>query len=73
MHKRLISLLNANNDKQFMLGSHIPILSPEAIRKAEPDYVVILPWYIADEVQAQLSPDLPNTQFLIAVPELEMS
>lgn len=56
-----------------MLGSHIPNLSPEAIRKAEPDYVVILPWYIADEVQAQLSPDLPNTQFLIAVPELKMS
>lgn len=35
---------------KFMPGSHIPILSPLAIHKQRPDYVLILPWNIADEV-----------------------
>ncbi len=35
---------------KFMPGSHIPILSPKAIVDTRPDFVVILPWNIADEV-----------------------
>ena len=62
----------AAKQNKYMPGSHIPILAPEAIRQAEPDFVVILPWNIADEVQAQLSPELPNTQFLIAVPAVKV-
>jgi len=31
-------------------GTHIPILSPEAIREARPDYVFILPWNLKDEI-----------------------
>lgn len=57
---------------KYMPGSHIPILSPEVIIAMEPDYVLILPWNIADEVKAQLSPSLPNTQFFVAVPELKI-
>ncbi|MDC1160491.1 class I SAM-dependent methyltransferase [Luminiphilus sp.] len=57
---------------RYMPGSHIPILAPEAIRQAGPDFVVILPWNIADEVQAQLSPELPNTLFIIAVPVVKV-
>ena len=38
---------------QFMPGSHIPILLPEFLQKALPDYVLILPWNIADEVIQQ--------------------
>lgn len=53
---------------KFMPGSHIPILPPEVLRDARPDYVVIFPWNIAAEIRAQLS-DL-NTQFVTAVPEL---
>lgn len=59
----------AKQDK-FMPGSHIPILNPRAIAEAKPDYVLILPWNIADEVKSQLSQDLPDTQFVAAVPEL---
>lgn len=57
---------------KYMPGSHIPILNPEAIEQTEPDYVVILPWNIADEVTNQLRVDLPDTKFLIAVPELNI-
>lgn len=58
---------------KFMPGSHIPIRSPEALRKDPPDSVVILPWNIAREVRAQLS-DLAEagTQFVTAVPELKV-
>jgi SAM-dependent methyltransferase len=55
---------------KLMPGSHIPILNPAAIVEAKPDYVLILPWNIAEEVKAQLSQDLLNTQFVTAVPEL---
>ena len=56
---------------KFMPGSHIPIRSPQALRDNPPDSVVILPWNIAGEVQAQLA-DLAKagTQFVTAVPEL---
>ena len=61
----------AKQDK-FMPGSHIPILRPQAIIDAKPDYVVILPWNIAEEVRGQLSQDLPDTRFVTAVPELRI-
>ncbi|MDP8910170.1 MAG: class I SAM-dependent methyltransferase [Chloroflexota bacterium] len=36
-------------------GTHIPILSPNAIRERRPDIVLILPWNIKDEIMQQLS------------------
>ena len=57
---------------KFMPGSHIPVLDPRAIIEAKPDYVLILPWNIAEEVKDQLSQDLPNAQFVTAVPELRI-
>jgi hypothetical protein len=40
----------ASKQGKFMPGSHIPILAPGALRERKPDYVLILPWNIADEV-----------------------
>lgn len=39
----------------FLPGSRIPVLHPEAIAKERPDFVLILPWNIKDEIMAQLS------------------
>jgi SAM-dependent methyltransferase len=61
----------AAKQNKFMPGSHIPILSPQAILDAKPDYVLILPWNIAEEVESQLSQELPNAQFVTAVPALK--
>ena len=33
-----------------MPGTHIPILAPEKIRDARPDYVLILPWNLKEEI-----------------------
>ncbi len=38
---------------KYMPGSHIPTLPPAALLEQQPDYVLILPWNIADEVVAQ--------------------
>lgn len=58
---------------QFMPGSHIPILPPSALTENRPDYVLILPWNIADEVCAQLAPlAAQGTRFVTAVPELRI-
>lgn len=59
---------------KLMPGSHIPILPPSALRENRPDYLVILPWNIADEVKTQCR-DLAalGTRFVTAVPRLEVS
>jgi SAM-dependent methyltransferase len=59
---------------KLMPGSHIPILPPSALREDRPDYLIILPWNIADEVKTQCS-DLAalGTRFVTAVPRLEVS
>jgi len=59
---------------KFMPGSHIPILSPEAIQQVRPDFVLILPWNIADEVIRQNSLVREwSGQFVMAIPELAIS
>jgi SAM-dependent methyltransferase len=69
-------ICDAAKSKQGMLmpGSHIPILPPDALSERRPDYVLILPWNIADEVRRQLSPLADaGTKFVTAVPELRIS
>ena len=55
----------------FLPGSHIPILHPDQLAIHQPDYVLILPWNIADEVKSQnnLSKEMAF-RFVTAVPEL---
>ena len=39
---------------RFLPGTHIPIFHPDKIRETKPDYVVILPWNLKDEIVSQL-------------------
>lgn len=56
---------------KFLPGSHIPIRSPEVLGNASLDFLVILPWNIADEVMAYQQTLRENgTQFVTCVPEL---
>ena len=38
----------------FLPGSRIPVLSPDVLLEAKPDYVLILPWNIAEEIKNDL-------------------
>ncbi|KIZ47890.1 SAM-dependent methyltransferase [Rhodopseudomonas palustris] len=40
---------------KYLPGSHIPILDPDAIAASKPDYIVILPWNLKDEIVGQMS------------------
>ena len=40
---------------KLLPGSHIPIYEPDRIRETRPDYILILPWNLKDELAAQLS------------------
>ena len=66
---------DANVAKQGKLlpGSHVPIVSPEALLARRPDYVVILPWNIKDEVALQMAGIRDwGGKFLTAIPALEV-
>jgi len=39
----------------FLPGTHIPVYSPERIEQTKPDYVLVLPWNLRDEIGQQLS------------------
>ena len=39
----------------FLPGTHIPIYHPERIKETKPDYVVILPWNLKDEIMQQMA------------------
>ncbi len=65
---------NPAKQGKFMPGSRIPIVSPEALHSQRPDYLVILPWNIANEVTQQNAALAKfGTQFVTAVPKLEIA
>jgi len=45
---------NPYKQGKFLPGTHIPILAPEALNAARPDYVLILPWNLREEIATQL-------------------
>jgi SAM-dependent methyltransferase len=58
---------------KYMPGSHIPIHPPASLEAKRPDFVLILPWNIADEVKKQLAGLAAlGTRFVTAVPELRV-
>jgi len=66
---------DAASSKQgkFMPGSHIPILAPKELRERRPDYVLILPWNIADEVvKSNEFVREWGGKFVVAVPALRI-
>ena len=59
---------------KFMPGSHIPILPPQALRDGRPDFVLILPWNIADEIRQQHAYIHDwGGKFVVASPSLKIS
>lgn len=58
---------------KFLPGSRIPIVSPERIAEEKPDYVLVLPWNLLDEICVQQSHVLQwGGRFVVAIPELRV-
>jgi SAM-dependent methyltransferase len=45
---------NPHKQSKFLPGTHIPVVSPEALLRSKPDYVLILPWNLQEEIRGQL-------------------
>ena len=61
--------------KQGLLlpGTRIPIFEPERIKKTKPNYILILPWNIKDEIIDQMSYIRDwGGKFIILIPEIEV-
>jgi SAM-dependent methyltransferase len=56
---------------RYLPGTRIPIYAPEHISKTRPDYVLILPWNLKEEIIEQMT-DLKSWggQFFVAIPEV---
>jgi hypothetical protein len=58
---------------RFLPGTHIPICPVEQIRKCRPDYILILPWNLKDEIVAQLAYAREwGAKFIVPIPQAQV-
>jgi hypothetical protein len=58
---------------KFLPGTHIPVYAPERICETRPDYVLILPWNLRDEIAAQLEYIREwGGRFVVPIPRVEV-
>jgi hypothetical protein len=58
---------------RLLPGCRIPVVSPEAIDRTKPDYVLILPWNLKDEVMKEMAHiRVWGGQFIVAIPTLDV-
>ena len=68
-------VVDKNPHKQglFTPGTHIPVYSPEKILETKPDFVLILPWNLKEEVAAQLQEIRSwGGNFVVPIPSLQV-
>ena len=68
-------IVDQNPVKQGLLmpGSHIPIVEEQYLREQEPNYVLLLPWNLRDEIMETLSYIRGwGGRFVIALPQLQI-
>lgn len=58
---------------RFTPGTHIPIYPPDKILQTKPDYVLILPWNLKDEIIKQVGYIREwGGKFIVPIPEVEI-
>ncbi len=62
--------LNPHKQNTYLPGSHIEVKHPDEIKKTKPDYILITPWNIKNEIIQQLDyVKAWNCKFIIAIPK----
>ena len=65
--------LSPHKQGLFLPGTHLPIFSPQKIKETKPDYVLILPWNLKDEIMTQMAHIREwGGQFVVPIPELQV-
>ena len=64
---------NPHKQGKFLPGTHIPVLPPQRIRETRPDYVLILPWNLKDEIIQQNAYIRDwGGRFVVPIPEVRV-
>jgi hypothetical protein len=64
---------NPYKQGKFLPGTHIPILTPDKLVAAKPDYVLILPWNFKDEIIKQMAMIREwGGKFVVPIPTVEI-
>jgi SAM-dependent methyltransferase len=64
---------NPHKHGKFLPGTRIPIHHPEKIKETRPDYLLILPWNLKDEIMQQMAEVRAwGGQFVVPIPELRV-
>ena len=62
-----------HKQNHYLPGTRIPILAPEKINETRPDYVVILPWNLKDEIVQQMAQIREwGGKFVVFIPEVKI-
>jgi SAM-dependent methyltransferase len=62
-----------HKQNKYLPGTHIPIKHPDKIREDKPDYILILPWNIKDEIMEQMSYVREwGGKFVVPIPEVKV-
>jgi hypothetical protein len=59
---------------RFLPGTHIPIYNTDRLAQTRPDYILILPWNLKNEIIAQLRQEATEwgAKFVVPIPEVEV-
>jgi C-methyltransferase C-terminal domain len=58
---------------KYLPGTHIPIYAPERLAETRPDYILVLPWNLKDEISEQLNYVRAwGARLVFPIPELEI-
>jgi hypothetical protein len=64
---------NPYKQGKFLPGTHIAIYPPDQLQRTRPDYVLILPWNLKDEIMRQIAYIREwGGQFVIPIPEVQI-
>jgi hypothetical protein len=64
---------NPNKHGMFLPGTHIPVFPPQHLDEVRPDYILILPWNLREEIVQQLSYARDwGARFVVPIPRLEV-
>lgn len=62
--------VSPHKQSTYLPGSHLPVYPPSKIFETQPDYVLILPWNIKDEIMHQMSEVRQwGGRFVVPIPE----
>ncbi len=70
---KVVADASPHKQGRYLPGSHIPVVSPEKIKELKPDYLIIFPWNLKEEIMQQNAFIRKwGGKFVTAIPELKI-